>query len=338
MKCESCDTREIAIDMVKNEGRENSIWDTEISEIPYRLCIECCDRLKNMALRPLEFFNLAAIHGHSHYLHDDFYDFDTGEATQPYVDVAGAEEFPFPDLEGIKSDLKRLIDYAFVQYITTEIVYEELRTFDKSAVLREVNKRVSYNPGIKYKAYEMISNVAAAVAGVWAKEQWDNRNPEEGILLYAELISKCLPVEEAFEIITSEVEKSGDRTLNENISALLYLRTEKTLGWIERNSERIKNINESWGQLAAGSQFSWQKCEQWLRLGRPLSLIALDALYLCTLTNYAGQSIWLQKTKPRLTGDVNPGMITTELQNYLQTDNAPRAKNTAGAIQINLTG
>ncbi len=28
------------------------------------------------------FFNLAAIQGHGYYLHDDFYDYDTGEATE----------------------------------------------------------------------------------------------------------------------------------------------------------------------------------------------------------------------------------------------------------------
>jgi hypothetical protein len=49
---------------------------------PYRLCKVAADRLKSLSLRPLEWFNLAAIHGPlEFYLHDDFYDED-GTAVQ----------------------------------------------------------------------------------------------------------------------------------------------------------------------------------------------------------------------------------------------------------------
>jgi hypothetical protein len=336
MKCESCNINEIEIDLPKNEGLEGGIWDTYVPAKPYRLCFQCCYRLKNMALRPLEFFNLTAIHGHSQYLHDDFYDFDTGEATQPDIEIIDADKFPFPTFEETKNDLKKLIEYSFVQYFTDDFVFDQLRKFDKKEVLKEVDEKVRYNNSIKYKAYEIVSNVVGQIAGDWTKTQWEKRYKEEGILVYAELIANCLEFEEAFEIVRTEIEKSDDKHYNDNVSGLLYFRSEKTLDWIETQSARIKNVTSSWGQLVANSHFSWQKCEKWLRAGRPLSLVALDALYLCTTNNYTGQSISLQKIKPKLIDNATSETIASELQDYLKTDSVPRTKNAVRSITYNL--
>ncbi len=336
MKCESCNIKDIEIDLQKNEGLEGGIWDTYVTSKPYRLCFECCNRLKNKALRPLEFFNLTAIHGHSQYLHDDFYDFDTGEATQPDIEVIDVDKFPFPTFEEIKSDLKRLVDYSFVQYFTEDFVFAQLRKFDKCEVLKVVDDKIKYNNSINYKAYEVVSNIVGQIAKDWTKEQWENRNKENGILMFAELIANCLEFEEGFEIVRTEIEKSDDKSFNDNVSALLYFRSEKTLDWIETQTGRIKNVTSSWGQLVASSQFSWKKCEKWLRTGRPLSLVALDALYLCTTNNYAGQSIWLRKIKPKLTDNATSETIASELQNYLKSDSVPRTKNAVGSITYNL--
>src|SRR5258708_7754419 len=50
---------------------------------PYRVCRACARRLHLHSLRPLEWFNLAAVHGQAKYLlHDDFY-WDNGIAQQP---------------------------------------------------------------------------------------------------------------------------------------------------------------------------------------------------------------------------------------------------------------
>ncbi|WP_254560957.1 hypothetical protein [Dyadobacter diqingensis] len=87
MKCESCKINDFEVEQLEDEQQK-----------PYYLCKSCFDRLENKALRPLEFFNLTAIHGHSSHLHDDFYDYETGEATQPDIEVVESEKFPFPTL------------------------------------------------------------------------------------------------------------------------------------------------------------------------------------------------------------------------------------------------
>lgn len=55
-----------------------TVLDNEQPDQPYRLCLACARRIEMLSLRPLEWFNLAAIHGPAKYLlHDDFY-YDSG--------------------------------------------------------------------------------------------------------------------------------------------------------------------------------------------------------------------------------------------------------------------
>lgn len=324
MKCESCNIRVFEVEE-PGDGGSN----------PFRLCVHCRDRLLIRALRPLEFFNLTAIHGHCYYLHDDFYDYDSGIATQPEINVIDADKFPFPVFQDIKDDLYKLIDYSFVQYFTSDIVIEQLKKFDKLQVLNRINEKIKYNRAVNYKAYEMVGKVISNVAENWIKKEWEERLENE-IYIFAEALVSCLEFEEAFQLLTNEIENSDDKTFNEHISALLYFRSEIVLDWIETKTDRIKNISSSWGQLAASSQFSWQRAEKWLSIGRPLSLISLDALYLCTTKDYLGQSLWLRKIQPKLTDSVHPDFIAKRLQEFLEVDKVPRTKNSVGTIMYNL--
>jgi hypothetical protein len=272
MKCESCNINDFEVEQLADEGQK-----------PYRLCKPCLDRLLNKALRPLEFFNLAAIHGHSFYLHDDFYDYETGEATQPDIEVLQPDKFPFPDFEQIKNNLNRLIDFAFVQYFTDDNVIKQLKGFDKSETLKTIDKKVKYNRAINYKAYEVVAKVIGKEAKDWLKTEWVDRQENE-LLIFAEAISKCFDFDEAFETLTNEIESKDDKNLSENISALLFLQSDKTLDWIEKVIHRTNNISANWGTLAATSKFSWVRADKWLSDGRPLSLVAIDALLFCTTT------------------------------------------------------
>lgn len=327
MKCESCNTRAIEVDELCDNGQNS-----------YHLCTECHNRLMNMALRPLEFFNLAAIHGHSYHLHDDFYDYDTGKAAQPEIKVIGVKKFPFPDFEQIKDDLNKLVDFSFVQYFTDDFVIKELQKFGKMDVLKRLKEKVDYNLAINYKAYEIAGKVVGRTAEEWIKEEWANCQENE-LQIFAEPITRCLSFDEAFTILTSELESRDDKFLSENVSALLYFQSNKTLDWIEKVSERIKNISSSWGQLAASSQFTWHKAEKWLSVGRPLSLVALDALAFCTTTGgRINQSLWLQRIQPKLIDSPKPELIEKRLQEYLLTDHAPRTKKTIENIISNIFG
>ncbi|WP_299821627.1 hypothetical protein [uncultured Pontibacter sp.] len=326
MKCEACILREVEVEVFPNEDLGGSIWDTYPVYNPYRVCADCYNRLINFALRPLELFNIVATHGHSHYLHDDFYDYQTGEATQPHIEVIDADKFTFPDFERIKNDLNRLIDFSFVQHFTEDYVISQLKQFDKHEVLASLQERVRYNRVINYKAYIVAGRVVGRAAEEWIKEEWANRQENE-LHLFAEPIAKCIEFDKAFEIISRELENGDDRFLSENVSALLYFQSDKTLDWIEGVSSRIKNVSSAWGQLAASSQFSWDRANKWLAIGRPLSLVALDALIFCTTTGERlNQSLWLRNLQPKLVDNPKPETVAKRLQDYLQNDRVPRTK------------
>ena len=325
MKCESCNINDFEVEQLADVGQK-----------PYRLCKPCLDRLLNKSLRPLEFFNLTAIHGHSFYLHDDFYDFETGEATQPDKEVLQPDEFPFPDFEQIKNNLERLIDFAFVQYFTEDFVIKQLKQFDKNETLKTIDKKVKYNRAINYKAYEVVRKVIGEEAKDWLKTEWANRQENE-LLIFAEPISKCFHFDEAFETLTNEIESKDEKYLAENISALLYLQSNKTLDWIEKVIHRTSNISTNWGTVVAASEFSWVRADKWLNIGRPLSLVAIDALLFCTTTGERqNQAFWLQQNPPKLTDNPRPEIIAKKLKDYLSNDNVPRTKNAINKIIGNI--
>src|SRR5450755_946636 len=94
----------------------------------------------------------------------------------------------------------------------------------------------------------------------------------------SEIQAKDLDKDEAFAIISDEISRCDDKQINEYIVALNFIRHKKTLDWIEINIYRTTNININWGHLAAICHFNWDRADKWLTVGRPLSLVALDAL------------------------------------------------------------
>ena len=325
MKCESCNVSEVEV--------EERI---ALSQTPYKLCKPCHHRLLNYALRPREFFNLTAIHGHDGYLLDDFYDWDTGEAMQPHTDVTDAHQFPFPRLEQVKNDLHLLIDFACVQYFATDEVMLALQNIDKQIVLARLKEKVNYNRAINYKAYEIAANVLGSAAGEWIHSEWQNRHPGE-IQIFAEALASCLDFDVAFNLLIHELEHGDNAFLSENVSALAYFKSEKVLDWIERVSGRITHISSGWGLVAASSAFSWKRATKWLAQGRPLSLIALDGLYYCTsMGDRHNQAFWLRKYNPRLADIPPPEEVAQRLQDYLKEDAVPRTKNVVEKIIQNV--
>lgn len=327
MKCECCKLRPFEIEELEHESRS-----------PYRLCIPCHERLIKKALRPLEYFNLTATHGYSYYLHDDFYDYQTGEALNPEMEMNDIDQFSFPGFSEVKNNLQQLVDFSFVQLDTDDTVIKALQQFDKLEVLNYIDKKNKYNRGINYKAYEVLSKVMGGAAEKWMREEWQNRRENE-LQIFAEPLIRCLQFDEAFYLLTKKLENADDRFLSQNVGVLNYFKSGKTLDWIETVCTRISNVTNAWGHLAASSQFSWARAEKWLNMGRPLSLIALDALMYCTTKGARlNQSPWMQQLNPQLLDPPESGEIIYKLEQYIISDNTPRTKNTVRGIVINLTG
>src|SRR6185437_7354915 len=88
------------------------------------------------------------------------------------------------------------------------------------------------------------------------------------------ILGSCLPRGEAFEwAITTR--PGDDRTV---IGALGALGDARLLDWLERAADLVPK--PEWSSAAHAAGLDWSRASSWIARGRPLSLIALDALAL----------------------------------------------------------
>lgn len=161
---------------------------------------------------------------------------------------------------------------------------------------------------------------------------YDREKVEDFQIRMEEIIEKH-DRKDAFELITSELNVCENKYLTEFMLPLNFLKYEPVLDWVEQNADRVKNVTQDWGHLSASSNFSWKRAEKWLDMGRPWSLIALDATMFCTTRGERlNQSPWMRELNPRLTDNPKPDKIANGLKMYLVKDSVPRTKNTVKRI------
>ena len=98
--------------------------------------------------------------------------------------------------------------------------------------------------------------------------------------------------------------------------ALGAFRDPSVLDWIEQNVPAV--VTSDWGALAAVSSFEWSRATAWLRTGRPLSLVALDAMRESLKNGSIERPVF--------------EVAEMELSRYVAQDGAPRVKQAVGSI------
>jgi hypothetical protein len=318
-KCQSC--KKNLVEVIDSSDNES---------FPYELCLICQKRLEKYALRPLEYFNLAAIHGHKFLLHDDFYE-DNGEATQSEENVDEDNNLRFPYFNEVQIDLEKLLDWSIVKWWIDKQAICELRTFDKVEVLTSLQRRLNKDRTITARIYEITAEVLGKYAEKWILSEWENKHDD--IEIYAHCLSKC--TNNGFDLYVDELEKSTSfKDLNEKVIGLLYFQSNKSLQWIQQNSHKIENITSNWSMVAVASQFDWQTCKLWLEKGRILSLIALDTLIHCAVDkNTMNSSIWLRENPQKLHNPDSIEIMSKVVNDYVKIDNVPRTRRCNEHIQ-----
>jgi len=328
-RCHSCRIRDVDV-----------IDPQDNPDYPYRLCRACHQRLIGLCLRPLEYFNLVSKHGDGGHLHDDFYD-ELGNADQPQFPVFEDPRLAFPKLKE-SAAIDELIDHAIVAFSLSDELVNRLQAEDPDSVLDEINLRMSENPGLGYRLYEIVGKVLGPKAAAWVRNQifqYSSSIDEdiEHLNIYAEMLAQCLPSEEGFNHCVRVLDNiESPRLLGEKLWSLHPFHSPKTLDWIEANVHRMGSLSSSWGAVAAASRIDWKRIVKWLEAGRPLSLIALDALCECSkgeATPYVGE--WLRSNQQKLYKPALVDKMVAEIQNYLATDNVPRTRSQAQFILSN---
>ncbi len=292
------------------------------AEDPYHLCAACHHRIQARALRPIEWHNLAKRHGWNQFLlHDDFYE-ETGVATQPEDDVQRAGDFPAPTLSGVSHDVNLLLDFSITRWHLEKNVVDAWSTLRSSDVLAALTKRfaIKANMDIRAKVLEICALVLHENAEEFVRYAWGDYPAKVDLYSLAQASAACLPFREGFDQVAAAVYSHEGARKRDAASCLCYFHSTETLDWIEQNI--FEPITESWGYLAAASQFDWPRAESWLKRGRPLSLVAIDTL----LAIARPQSPFLRAHEPRLIQPPKPARFRESLMEYATKDCVPRVQ------------
>lgn len=300
----------------------------------YELCGECCKRLENFALRPLEWFNLKAIHGNADLL--DPYDIDTGEALHPEMDVSDANDFPHPSLEEVKDDVERLMDYAIVQpFDRLDDAFLCLQKLDKTEILKSVSKRLDRKYTLQRRLLMIVGHGVGVFAADWVREYW-KKNLKSDYRGFAVALAQCLPFDEAFREIMDAVKKANE-SVEVNLELLGHFEQPAVLDWIETMTDQIKEKNyNAWGELASLSKLDWARTKKWLDAGQPLSSIALEALLCCTTTDPDVPFPFIGSRPAKLFNPQKIEVMARALSNYAEKDPSPDVQQCVEMIIGNL--
>jgi hypothetical protein len=120
------------------------------------------------------------------------------------------------------------------------------------------------------------------------------------------------------------------------LHALHHVHDERVLDWIEQNA--VSPVGYEWGTVVACNKPSWTRLAAWLDRGRPLSLIAIDALKNCRGFDPedGNMSGVFQTVSPKVHGPASLNAVRKQLEAYMRVDSASRVTKTIGVVLGNL--
>ena len=317
--CEACKLAAISV-----------IETVDDNDQPYKLCGGCHQRLITYSLRPIEWYNLATVHSHNKYLlSDDFYD-DNGVSYESEEDTTSFSGYQSPTLKNVEGNLADLIDFSITRWSLEDEVIVSLSAHSPLYVLDYVKTKFHSvnNLEIKSRMLEIAAEVLGPVAADWIRELWNNYSEE---LLYPLSLATAtsLSTKEGLHNVLTRLDIINEKDLP--IVAFSYLYrfcSSDVLDWIK---ETCTEFNDNWGRLAAVSHPTWDRMKDWLNKGRPLSLVALDAMENC-IKNFGDPII--EKISPKVTG-LDTDNLEQVLTAYYQNDAVPRVKRKVEEITEN---
>jgi hypothetical protein len=312
-----------------------AIVDVDDTEDPYLICKSCRDRLFSYNLRPREWYNLSSLHGHLNDLLDSEHYGENGTALQPSTPVTNPDLFPCPTLEHEQTSPEHLLTYVLAldhwyeyegwgyRWTIDISLINALKSYSPEILLPIIHRRLTMvrNADVIRRIFQIAGLVLGSTGAPLVRDHWDEFAPTFVFPGIAFAATQCLPVDEAYQQIADRLSKMTLRDRCASKDVLRWLKSQHTLDWIEQNG--CSPVDITWGPLAASSQFDWERAKKWLSLGRPLSLIALDALSWCL----RGDS----RMGPLL-NPPNEKEFTSTLKNYLDRDNVLRVRESISGL------
>lgn len=290
---------------------------------PYRLCAPCSARLQARGLRPLEWYSLARRHGwRQHLLHDDFYDED-GTASQPEEDVLTPELFPIPRFETVATLPEPLLDFTLTRWHLDSELMAAWQRIDPISAIQCIISRWELLPDSKWFLRSRLLETASLTGpagAAFTRRAWAECSGHTHLYHLALASSRCLPLDEGIDFTTARLASVPAREFRDAARCLSHFRSPRVLDWLETHV--TDPITESWGYIAAASRLDWQRVERWLAGGRPLSLVAIDALAAIVRP----MTSLLRQMQPVLHATPEWTHIRSVLEGYASRDKVPRVQ------------
>ena len=233
-----------------------------------------------------------------------------------------------PKLLAVESDLNKLLDFCMRKRDLKSDMVASLSKHRGSEMLSGLIARVAKSKSINKKlmAYCICGEVLKSDAEEWIRSEFKDYDSEKyewdedpfGYLVKAS--KECLPIEEAFRTSSKILLEQGFGKLFLRFRSLAWLESPLTLDWIEANVG--ENIVDSWGMVAANSHFTWERAIKWINSGRPMSLVAIDAIVAC----YFKSSMQAMEIDSKLLNAPPKEEIIKVMQEYYLNDKVPRVR------------
>lgn len=296
-------------------------------DAPYYLCAACYARLHSQALRPLEWYNLARRHGASSYLLGE-HCYEDGVPREPCHPVESPHRFPAPTLREASRSAESLLDYSIAQNALNGKLVAAWTALPADEVMAALSSHYASTRNVVIRS--CVLDCAAAVGPAAAELlRSASGDPDMNHLVFlANASAACLPFREGFDRVRASVEALEGKDLRQQMFYLSDFHTPEVLDWIEAHI--FSPVTTDWGRLAAHSVLDWSRAERWLSSGRPLSLVALDALVALVTPGALGEY------PPRLHHPPDVETLRAALTAYAQRDDVPRVEKATSYLLANL--
>jgi hypothetical protein len=244
--------------------------------------------------------------------------------------VVDAGAHAAPRLEQVADQLDALMEFCATRFVLATRHYLALAQFSRDELRAALERRLVPGAGVhvRFLCFNIVANVLQKSGGDLFRRHfsaWRAQAPR----MWAAAAIKCLPRQEVEHEVWDLLAGGGDpKYLQDVTAALAYCRSPAALDWIESAIGHPPSVLQFWGELAAKSGLTWPRAQRWLEQGRPLSLVALDALAAIARLRETA----CEFNDVSLTEVPDRRLVIAALTAYAMRDDVPRVTRAVGRI------
>jgi hypothetical protein len=230
--------------------------------------------------------------------------------------------------------LDQTLDRVLPREYLKEADFARLRGFPRDQLLAQLERRFeeAQSNFVRWNIFDVCADLGPEAAPLVRKIIQQPITNEDRA---CRALAKCLG-DEGFDLFAPRLANAHPRERVRCASALLEFDCkERILDWIEATLSAQDPITPDWGPLAALAGITWERVTRWLDRGKPLGLVALDAMNACR-DDDSSAVIRLRDGRPKLRQPVDLATMRARLRWYAAADASPRTQRLVSEIDQHL--